>query len=993
MASTPLKALIDERRRAHPQLAADAPWWGLALSGGGIRSATFALGLMRALARQGRLLRFDLLSTVSGGGYSGAAVARLFDRARSPGAAAQVERELGAVDERWFHWWLREGSRYLVPNGARDALEIAAIWLRNLLALHLELALLGLLLGLLLAGVNLAFWLAGVAPAVGRWAAWYSNLWWALPPLTAAALVLLAGFWSSAPTRRERRDGDRRRLRWVALLVALGLLLAAWPQLAPGLRERAAAQWRDAAPWIVLLVLLALSGAAGARWRLRRLLRRAGERVPGGHLVLELRQRLRQDLGRAMGLLLFAALAVLALGALDRAAWAFAFEDVAPLSWLGGAAAALGLGRAIWPRLAALLPQLPQLLQVSFHWAAHGLGLLALFGLAVLWTALAYRYVLRTDGAGAVEPGSLWMLASGLLLVAAYRLGSQRRRQVINLSSLHSFYRQRLTRAFLGAANPARFGDEAGAALAPVTARRAPRRMQDLHGDDDVSLADYAPQRGGGPVHLLNVCVNETQALRGGLSNPDRRGLLMSLAPGGLVQLGLSGWRRLAPTQMLSLGAALAVSGAAVAPGLGQHTRSGVAALLTLAGMRLGLWWNPGELLARRPRWHGRLRRRPRWQVAASASRSGLLLAELLGRFSTDKAPWFLSDGGHVENTGAYALLAQECRLVVVADAGADPDYRFADIERLVRLARIDLQVEIEFLKPAPGQLAPQIGALDEIASTDSQACIALARLHYTRSGREGLLVLIKPNVYQGLPVDLLNFKRAEPSFPQEATSDQLFSEAQWESYHQLGALLGEVLARELLQHEDPLAQLPALRPDQPRPAVAPAPGPRLPALRQPAVAASVGAGALATAGFSLWTLADVLRPPADVETVRTELSALLRPYGELGHRPEALPRLAALWLERAEQGCPGGIAESAFAQCMLADTLRLCAAEQPRSPACAQLLKPPLQGCLRPAAAGKPPRWQAYGRPAVPAAPAPCPAPVLTPSGKGSESLLRTNP
>ena len=77
MARTPLKALIDERRRAHPQLPADAPWWGLALSGGGIRSATFALGLLRALARQRRLLRFDLLSTVSGGGYSGAAVARL----------------------------------------------------------------------------------------------------------------------------------------------------------------------------------------------------------------------------------------------------------------------------------------------------------------------------------------------------------------------------------------------------------------------------------------------------------------------------------------------------------------------------------------------------------------------------------------------------------------------------------------------------------------------------------------------------------------------------------------------------------------------------------------------------------------------------------------------------------------------------------------------------------------------------------------------------
>src|ERR1700722_3115662 len=44
---------------------------GLALSGGGIRSATFCLGVIQSLC-EGRLLRhFDYLSTVSGGGYIG----------------------------------------------------------------------------------------------------------------------------------------------------------------------------------------------------------------------------------------------------------------------------------------------------------------------------------------------------------------------------------------------------------------------------------------------------------------------------------------------------------------------------------------------------------------------------------------------------------------------------------------------------------------------------------------------------------------------------------------------------------------------------------------------------------------------------------------------------------------------------------------------------------------------------------------------------------
>lgn len=44
---------------------------GLAISGGGIRSATFSLGVLIALAGRGLLPRFDYVSTVSGGGYLG----------------------------------------------------------------------------------------------------------------------------------------------------------------------------------------------------------------------------------------------------------------------------------------------------------------------------------------------------------------------------------------------------------------------------------------------------------------------------------------------------------------------------------------------------------------------------------------------------------------------------------------------------------------------------------------------------------------------------------------------------------------------------------------------------------------------------------------------------------------------------------------------------------------------------------------------------------
>ncbi len=44
---------------------------GLALSGGGIRSATFGLGVVEVLHMRGLFRLIDYLSTVSGGGYLG----------------------------------------------------------------------------------------------------------------------------------------------------------------------------------------------------------------------------------------------------------------------------------------------------------------------------------------------------------------------------------------------------------------------------------------------------------------------------------------------------------------------------------------------------------------------------------------------------------------------------------------------------------------------------------------------------------------------------------------------------------------------------------------------------------------------------------------------------------------------------------------------------------------------------------------------------------
>ena len=65
------EVLEEERRRLRPD-AQPKPLSALCISGGGIRSATFALGAVQGLAEQGLLSEFDYLSTVSGGGYLGA---------------------------------------------------------------------------------------------------------------------------------------------------------------------------------------------------------------------------------------------------------------------------------------------------------------------------------------------------------------------------------------------------------------------------------------------------------------------------------------------------------------------------------------------------------------------------------------------------------------------------------------------------------------------------------------------------------------------------------------------------------------------------------------------------------------------------------------------------------------------------------------------------------------------------------------------------------
>jgi patatin-like phospholipase len=118
--------------RAHQRKLA-----ALCLSGGGIRSASFALGVVQGLGRLGLLERFHYLSTVSGGGYVGAWLSAWMHRAGRDRVIEELTertgRPLAPEPAPLFHF--RNFSSYLSPRiglTSTDTWTLAAIYLRNL---------------------------------------------------------------------------------------------------------------------------------------------------------------------------------------------------------------------------------------------------------------------------------------------------------------------------------------------------------------------------------------------------------------------------------------------------------------------------------------------------------------------------------------------------------------------------------------------------------------------------------------------------------------------------------------------------------------------------------------------------------------------------------------------------------------------------------------------------------------------------------------------
>lgn len=866
-----LENLVQTRRRRTGACRAplDQPLWGLALSGGGVRSATFCYGLVTALARSRLFARFDLMSTVSGGGYTGAMLGRLAHDPAIRDAHALQQRLAQGVESRERRW-LRANSRYLIPRGSRDWLFALVTFVRNLAGMHIELGVLGVVLGCMLGLLNIGVW--GAADA------------W----ITQAALGSV--------------EYTRRTQAWA--------LVADWPTL-----------------WLFALVpALFAAGAAGGYWYLPL------DGIPPAEADAR-RHRATSWMGKALtwtGTLLL-------LGAMDWIAWRIASKpDLLPLLG-GGLAVLLPMLRALLPAVQSgtggasprVLEKLPTIIDVA--------GQLALVALGIFWISVVDGVLARNVWDPDVNHVYYAHAAAltGLALAAAltWMAISGRSLEFLNRSSLHHFYRSRLTRAYLGAANGERQS-------------RADKTVTRTDAGDDLPFDRYEPHLRGGPVHLINVCVNQT-VQRHGLFNIDRQGDLMTLAGPAYYRTEQQAWTEMARGTAHTLGTWMAISGAAAAPGLGSATRRGWAALLTMLGLRLGYWWDAGPSSGAQPR---------RGTLVKYTHLRNELFGQLPG--SAERVR-YLSDGGHSENTGVYPLLQAGCKLIVLADCGADPEYRFGDLENLIRRARIDLGCDIRFL-PSGGDLPATFGTLDELAARDSTACLAAAAIHYG-SGEQGVLVLVKPNLTLNLPEDIYNYSRDHAAFPQQSTADQFFGEDQWESYYALGLHLGGMITSELpdcllalqcSRTRSLLRQTTGLQAGAPQPGdVAPAKARRVPLRMAGATVASttVGLGAIATL---VTGLSGAVLTTRGEEASGVQDAALVRPlyeaYAALPLRsgppdPAAVARMAAqqmhFWRTVRAKGQYVDFVENKEVVRMLTTTVAQCAALRDKPAACELLL------------------------------------------------------
>ncbi|MCL4205574.1 MAG: hypothetical protein KJ000_24095 [Pirellulaceae bacterium] len=379
---------IEDRRAAVGQTRGSDDLVGLAVSGGGIRSATFALGVIQGLAARGMLRQLDYLSTVSGGGYVGAWLSSLLNT-DSPDCGPQPDRAPFKTDvagDSAAIRHLRNHSRYILPasfSGWLGTVGQAAYGIASNLIVLSTLV----FVAVLATGAVLQSRLADLHQAVEGGQSAEPTIWdlsWWTQLLWAASLALLF---------------------LVPLLQRLGRLGGAWSAAA------SAWQWLTVGGFAVSLLATALDS------------------VPLAHYGYYAAVHFASDS-------LYTA----------TKGWSLAATGVALVNAAGFLAA-----RSRWvARLVSTRPRLGKLLFSLLWLAGPALVVFAYFELCRVYVADPPQYVARFDASlvgvkgwtfELTATGLLWLLLVGSSLYALLTN--------VNFTSLHRYYRNRLAETYL----------------------------------------------------------------------------------------------------------------------------------------------------------------------------------------------------------------------------------------------------------------------------------------------------------------------------------------------------------------------------------------------------------------------------------------------------------------------------------------------------------------------------------------------------------------
>lgn len=371
-------------------------------------------------------------------------------------------------------------------------------------------------------------------------------------------------------------------------------------------------------------------------------------------------------------------------------------------------------------------------------------------------------------------PGG-WLVPKVLALVVIVDLIASSRVN-INRFLLHALYRNRIIRGFLGASNPTR--------------KDKRNRFTDFDDADNLRVHDLWPAvvpasttpavgpNNWRPFHVVNMALN--LAASKNLAWQERKAESFTASPlhSGSSRLGYRDSKKYGDGDGISLGTAVAISGAAASPNMGYHSSPPLALLLTLFNVRLG-WWlgNPGNA------------GKNTYKKSSPPIAIKPLLWELFGQ-TTDSSDYvYLSDGGHFENLALYEMVRRRCRHIVVIDAGCDKEFAFADLGNAVRKIWIDFGIAITFANLKALKFREEQGIEHK---TNEPPFYAVGIIHYpeaTNDEEHGVILYIKPSFLGGRITNagVRNYATANADFPHQSTGNQWFSESQLESYRALG--------------------------------------------------------------------------------------------------------------------------------------------------------------------------------------------------------------